>query len=144
MGNPGYRQNIPTFDWRRWGPGAVLILGVLFGLGVAGFLDGLLRKSAGLMVVGTVLLLGGIVVLTVKLGEEIHPVTVKWDLEGERGETVGDLRPGARGVVRVRSELWTAKSGVLLRAGSKVRVVRTEGNIVWVEPDEGEDPLLRP
>jgi membrane-bound serine protease (ClpP class) len=66
---------------------------------------------------------------------------------GEVGVAQEDLGP--RGTVRVRREMWSAEStGDPIPAGSSVRVVRTKGLRLFVEPagepaagqgpDEGE------
>jgi membrane-bound ClpP family serine protease len=86
--------------------------------------DGLFRGSVGLQVIGTVCLGGGFVVLAVKFREETHPVTAKWSMTGEVGEVVKDADGQTEGIVRVRSELWSAKSEVHIPAGAKVRVAR--------------------
>lgn len=125
-------ENIPAFDSRRWGPGGIFVVGALLVSGFAAFLDGLVRGSAGLQVVGAICLGGGIMVFVVKVAEEIHPVTAKWSIAGDVGEVVNEVGQETAGVVRVRSELWSARSETPLRPGTKVRVIRREGLVAWV------------
>ena len=68
-----------------------------------------------------------------KVAEEIQPVTTKWDMTGEPGEVVQEVGKDTKGIVRVHSELWSAKSESSIAPGSKVRVIRVEGLLVWVE-----------
>ena len=55
-------------------------------------------------------------------------------LIGMTGEARTDIR--AEGTVYVDGEDWSARSGVLIPAGSKVRVLRREGLVLEVEPKE--------
>ena len=68
-----------------------------------------------------------------KVAEEIQPVTTKWDMTGEPGEVVQEVGKDTKGIVRVHSELWSAKSEEPIALGSKVRVTKVEGLQVWVE-----------
>ena len=68
-----------------------------------------------------------------KIAEEIRPSAVKWELTGEPGEVVAEVGKYTKGIVRIHSELWSAKSENPIAAGSKVRVTRVEGLQVWVE-----------
>ena len=54
------------------------------------------------------------------------------NLAGEVGEARTDIH--SEGTVQIESELWSARSSVLIPEGSKVRVVRREGFILEVEP----------
>ena len=54
------------------------------------------------------------------------------NLSGEVGEARTDIH--SEGTVQIESELWSARSSVLIPEGSKVRVVRREGFILEVEP----------
>jgi len=54
------------------------------------------------------------------------------NLAGEVGEARTDIH--SEGTVQIESELWSARSSVLILEGSKVRVVRREGFILEVEP----------
>ena len=105
---------------------------VLLAFGLAAFADGLMAGSVPLQALGTICLAGGIMIFFIKVAEEIHPVTVKWSIEGEVGEVVSRVSREAGGIVRIRSELWSAKSEGPKAPGEKVRVVRTEGLLAWV------------
>jgi len=54
-------------------------------------------------------------------------------MTGEPGEVVQEVGKDTKGIVKVRSELWSAKSESHLAPGSKVRVTKVEGLQVWVE-----------
>jgi membrane-bound serine protease (ClpP class) len=57
-------------------------------------------------------------------------------LIGEIGEAKTDIL--AEGSVQVESELWSARSTVLIPSGSNVRVVKRDGFILEVEPVPSE------
>jgi membrane protein implicated in regulation of membrane protease activity len=125
-------DTVPAFDFRRWGVGGIVMVGVLLASGLTAFVEGLFRGSVGMQVIGTICLGGGVVILALKFGEEIHPVTAKWSITREIGEVVKDLDGHTNGIVRVRSELWSAKSEAHIPLGAKVRVARVEGLTAWV------------
>ena len=109
-------------------------------IGLALFVDGIVAGRTVFQVLGTIWLVGGIAMFFVKITEEIRPATAKWELTGEPGEVVEEVGKDAKGIVRVRSELWSAKSESPITPGSKVRVTKVEGLQVWVEkisPDSG-------
>jgi membrane-bound serine protease (ClpP class) len=58
-------------------------------------------------------------------------------LIGEIGEAKTDIL--AEGSVQVESELWSARSTVLIPSGSNVRVVKRDGFILEVEPVPSEN-----
>jgi membrane-bound ClpP family serine protease len=125
-------ETVPAFDFRRWGVGGIVIITALFASGLTVFVDGIFRESVRLQVLGSICLGGGILLLAVKLGEDIRPVTPKWGVVGEVGEVVKEVDRHAKGVVRVRSELWSARSEVRIPSGAKIQVARVEEVHVWV------------
>jgi inner membrane protein len=126
-------ENIPPFDKRRWGPGGIeMVVGFLV-IGVAVLVDGIAAGRASFQFIGIIFLVGGIALFVAKVAEEIQPVTARWELTGELGEVVQEVGKDAKGIVRVRSELWSAKSESPITTGSKVRVTKVEGLQVWVE-----------
>ena len=102
-------------------------------VGLALFVDGIVAGRAGFQIVGAIILIGGIAMFAAKVSEEIRPFTPKWELTGESGEVVKEVGKDAKGIVRIRSELWSAKSENPIAPGSKVRVIKVEGLQVWVE-----------
>ena len=53
---------------------------------------------------------------------------------GEPGEVIEPIAAGA-GRVRVRGEIWTARSNAALERGERVRVSAVDGLTLEVEPD---------
>jgi len=102
-------------------------------VGLAVLVDGIAAGRASFQFMGIVILVGGIALFVAKVAEEIQPTTAKWDVTGEPGEVVQEIGKGTKGIVRVHSELWSAKSASTITTGSKVRVVKVEGLQVWVE-----------
>jgi len=109
-----------------------LVAGFLV-VGLAVLIDGVAAGRAIFQIIGIIYLVGGIALFVAKVAEEIQPVTAKWELTGEPGEAVTEFGKDAKGVVRIRSELWSAKSASPIAPGSKVRVTKVEGLQVWVE-----------
>jgi membrane protein implicated in regulation of membrane protease activity len=54
-------------------------------------------------------------------------------LVGERAEVIQELAPAGR--VRLRGEIWSARSSVPTAVGEAVRVAAVEGLTLVVEPD---------
>ena len=102
-------------------------------VGLAVLVDGIVAGRASFQFIGTVILVGGIALFVAKVAEEIQPAIPKWDITGEPGEVVQEIGKGTKGIVRVRSELWSAKSASPIATGSMVRVTKVEGLQVWVE-----------
>ena len=102
-------------------------------IGLAVFIDGIATGQAGFQITGAVFLVGGIALFFAKITEEIRPSAAKWELTGEPGEVVNEVGKNLKGVVRIGSELWSAKSESPIAPGSKVRVTKVEGLLVWVE-----------
>jgi len=101
--------------------------------GLAVFVDGIATGRAGFQIVGAIVLGGGIALFFAKITEEIRPFTARWEPTGEPGEVVKEVGKDEKGIVRIRSELWSAKSESPIAPGSKVRVTKVEGLHVWVE-----------
>ena len=76
--------------------------------------------------------------LTFRLGSRIlkkKPLSGFTDLIGMSGKTIESLDP--RGMVKVNSELWKAKSaGGAIPAGSPIEVVSQDGMVLVVRPQE--------
>ena len=111
-------------------------------VGLAVLFDGIAAGRASFQIIGIIILVGGIALFIAKVAEEIQPVTTKWDMTGENGEVIQEVGKDTKGIVRVHSELWSAKSENPIAIGSKVRVTKVEGLQVWVEKlgaDSGAD-----
>lgn len=67
--------------------------------------------------------------------------TTSLGLVGEEAMVVADVVPDTlRGKVRVRSEIWSARSDRPIPVGTRVKVVHGEGVSVTVEPIDGGAP----
>jgi inner membrane protein len=65
--------------------------------------------------------------------------TTSGSLAGEQATVIVDVVPNTlHGKVRIRSEVWSARSDRPIPAGTRVRVVSGEGVSVTVEPISGE------
>jgi membrane-bound serine protease (ClpP class) len=56
-------------------------------------------------------------------------------LIGERAHVIDALDPGGRMRVRVRGEIWNARSSATLDAGEPVRIAAVDGLTLIVEPE---------
>jgi membrane-bound serine protease (ClpP class) len=54
-------------------------------------------------------------------------------LVGQRAEVIETLAPAGR--VRVRGEIWNARSSATVAAGDRVRIAAVEGLTLMVEPE---------
>jgi membrane-bound serine protease (ClpP class) len=55
-------------------------------------------------------------------------------LRDAQGELLAPLEPGAEGWALVRGERWRVRAELPLSAGARVRVLRRQGLLLWVEP----------
>lgn len=72
-----------------------------------------------------------IAVTKVLESDRLRPRHKLANLTGEIGEAKTDIH--SEGTVQIESELWSARSSILIPEGSKVRVVKREGFILEVE-----------
>ena len=125
-------------------PGALLLIPASI-LIVAGFLivflpDTFLTTPLGPVAVAVAAVVAGL--LTIPYYRWVAPVhrpmsTTPTSLEGEIAVVVSPIVPDSlKGKVRVRSEIWSARSSVAIPAGAKVRIVGGEGVSVRVAPLE--------
>jgi len=58
-------------------------------------------------------------------------------LVGESAVASGTIAPGAMGQAQLRGTVWGARNGspAAIAAGSRCRVVRVEGLVIWIEPE---------
>jgi inner membrane protein len=119
-------------------PGSIIL--------VAGFLylllpDILLDSAYGPLI----LLLAAVVATLVEIPYYRHVApthrplsTTSLGLIGEEGIVVAPVVPNTlKGKIRVKSEIWSARSDVPIPTGTRVRVVHGEGVSVTVQPIEG-------
>jgi inner membrane protein len=122
-------------------PGVFLLIPscVLIAAGIlAVFFPSILESWYGAAVILLVALGAGL--LTIPYYKRIAPVgppetTIPTSITGETGLVISPVIPDSlKGKVRVRSEIWSARSKVPIPAGTHVKVVGGEGVTVWVEP----------
>ncbi|MGH8227950.1 MAG: NfeD family protein [Steroidobacteraceae bacterium] len=85
---------------------------------------------AGVAIAGALILAGLVYVVTRALHRPV--VTGREAMIGATAEAFEDF--AERGRVRLGGELWNARTGKPVRAGERVRIVRVEGLLLWVEP----------
>ena len=126
------QDEVPAFDCRRWGVRGILAVAAYNIVGLAAAVNGFFVGSSGLLDIGSICVGGGVLRFVIKVTVEFRPVTAKWSIVGEDGEVVKDVGRRDGGVVRVRSELWSAKSEAPIGRGEKIRVAKVEGLVAWV------------
>jgi len=116
-------------------PATILIVGAVLYLLIP---DVLLDSIWGpLAIIFAALLATGVTILWYRWLAGTHPpmATTSGGLVGEEAIVISPVVPHTmRGKVRVRSEVWSAKSSQPIAAGTRVRVVSGEGVSVTVEP----------
>jgi membrane protein implicated in regulation of membrane protease activity len=115
-----------------FGIGAVIV-GLLALFGLAGPAWAQVLLFAGLSVIGLVLFRDRFL-RWFQVDPQLPPVDA---LVGEIGQVMEDLAPAAVGRVELRGSAWSARnaSGVPLSRGSRCRVVRVDGLMLFVEPE---------
>lgn len=88
------------------------------------------------MAIAIVLGMGGFVVFAfykIVQSRKLKPVTGYEGLIGQKGVVVKDILKGETGVVKIKGELWKAKSDQEIRKGEEIVVKGVEGLILKVE-----------
>lgn len=125
-------------------PGALLIIPGSILL-VAGFLylflpDILLDSAIGPVLIVVAAIVGAMIEIPYYrwVAPTHRPLaTTSGGLVGDEALVIADIVPNTlKGKVRVRSEVWSARSNVAIPAGTRVRIVHGEGVSVSVEPIE--------
>lgn len=83
----------------------------------------------------------GFFILVISLlvkSRRVRVVTGKEELVGSAGEVLDDF--DTSGLVRVHSEIWSARTDVPLKKGQRVRVKDREGLVLAVEPENQSQP----
>lgn len=115
-----------------FGIGAVVV-GLLAMFGMAGPAWAQMLLFAGLSVAGLTLFRNRFQ-RWFQVDPQLPPVDA---LVGEIGQTMEDLAPGAVGKVELRGSAWSARnaSGGPMSRGTRCRVVRVDGLMLFVEPE---------
>lgn len=96
-----------------------------------------LQLSLG-VVVPVVLAFTAIAVFLVRLGlaaQRRAPVTGREGMLNETGEAISPIQPDAMGRVRVRGEIWQARSDTPLQPGDRVRITNVDGLTLTVRKE---------
>jgi membrane-bound ClpP family serine protease len=147
--SPGYRRRsgfgakdeIGKFSPWRWGPGGLLVLAIMLSLGSILLFEWFVSRSPVFLFTAVIMFLLGGVVFAVKIFEEIEPY--HRELAGivdSPGTVVRKVKGTLPGVVKVKGQLWSAKSDQVLEVGESVRVKKVDGLYVWVEKKTPEAP----
>lgn len=120
-------------------PGSVVLAGGIMYIFVPDFLT---QTVFGPLIVALVALVAVFATLPYyrRMGAVHRPMSTTPDsLTGEWGVVVAPVVPDSMsGKVRIRSEVWSARSDRPIPVGSRVRVRGGEGVSVWVQMDESE------
>jgi membrane protein implicated in regulation of membrane protease activity len=127
----------------RFGAYSIAFFVVLLAMGLAAVATGLARVSSNegggstLVVGGMLLLLVDVVVFVGLASTRVSRVEKKYHrmeaMVGEEGVVKEGIRPYGRGVVLLRHELWSATSEEELAPGTRVRIVKIDGLLLFVE-----------
>lgn len=104
--------------------------------------DDLTMSPIGPLIIAVVAILAGLITIPwyQRMGRIHRPMSTTPDsLTGEQGTVIAPVVPNQlSGKVRVRSEIWSARSDRPIPAGTQVRVQGGEGVAVWVLPLDAE------
>lgn len=103
---------------------------MLLNTGVPGYAVNL-GVILGLAAVAAILLL--VILWAVMRSRRRRPVIGGDEMAGLSGEIVAAVPAGGEGWAMVRGEHWRVRAQALLPVGARVRVVRREGLLLWVE-----------
>ena len=116
-------------------PGTVILVAGIMYIALPGFLTTTIFGPA--LVVSAALVATVCSILYYRYIAPVHPpmVTMPTTLVGSEGVVIAPVIPDTlRGKVRVRSEVWSARSRVAIPAGARVRVLGGEGVSIDVVP----------
>lgn len=97
-------------------PGYAVNLGVIAGIALSAMLG-----------------LGALLRLTMRARKAPH-FSVEQSMQATVGELLRPVSTGGESWARIQGEQWKVRCAVALPAGARVRVVRREGLLLWVEP----------
>jgi inner membrane protein len=118
-------------------PGSILLVGGLLYMFLP---DALLNSYIGTVLIVVAAIVAGLVEIPYYrwVAPTHRPLsTTSGGLVGDEAIVIAPVVPDTlRGKVRVRSEIWSARSNVPIPVGTRVRIVHGEGVSVSVEPIE--------
>jgi membrane protein implicated in regulation of membrane protease activity len=116
------------FSPLRWSPGSIAIVSILTALNALLILGGILLPSKILIYVSFISISVEILIVIIK-GFEIIVILDKGEFKYEEKEGIAltNISPARDGVIKVRNELWSARSQEYIKKGERVIVEKQDG-----------------
>ncbi|MEM0145111.1 MAG: NfeD family protein [Thermoplasmata archaeon] len=116
------------FSLLRWSPGSIIIILILSILNVLLILSVFLFNLISLIYIFILGLAVELLIVFIKGFENIVIMENKdFNYENKLGIALTNISPGKEGVVRIKNELWSARSFDKIKKGDKIIVEKQEG-----------------
>jgi membrane protein implicated in regulation of membrane protease activity len=130
-------EKVGFFSLARWGVGGTFMVVVGSALGIVSLYQWFHFHSSLFLAVAVFLFFSVGAVVFVKAFEEIEPMRyLDEEIVGKVGRVVKEPTPAEAAVVKIGSQLWSAKSDSKISLDDEVLVVRRDGVYVWVKKTE--------
>jgi membrane protein implicated in regulation of membrane protease activity len=130
-------ERVSTFSIVRWGIGGTIMLSLALIVSSALLYSWFKYHSYTSLVLSIALFAAVAIVVFVKLNEEIHPTRyIDREVIGKTGVVISASTSVKPAVVKVDSQLWSAKCSSPLNAGDRVVVKARDGIYLIVEKVE--------
>ncbi|MDP8011380.1 MAG: NfeD family protein [Thermoplasmata archaeon] len=125
------------FSPYRWSPGSIIILTILSIMNVLLIFGSLYYHSIilfssfiiGLAIELLIIFIKGFENLVIMENEEFN-------YEGSYGTVLKEIIPGKEGVVKIKNELWSARSDETIKKGEVVKIIKKEGLYLIVKREK--------
>ncbi|MGC8663130.1 MAG: NfeD family protein [Thermoplasmata archaeon] len=116
------------FSHYRWSPGSMIIIIILSVMNLLLILGGIYFHTTFLFYVSIISIAVEIFIIFIKGFENLVIIeNGKIDVQNEAGIAITDIQPGKEGVIKIKNELWSARSDEKIKKGDIVIVFKKEG-----------------
>ncbi|MGC8565679.1 MAG: NfeD family protein [Thermoplasmata archaeon] len=121
-------KNAGFFSPLRWSPGSIIIVALLTVINIFLIVGGILLNSKFLIYVSIVGIAVEVLIVMIKGFEILIIMDNKpFTYEEKIGVAMTDILPGKDGVIKVKNELWSARSNEKIKKNDRVIVEKQEG-----------------
>ncbi len=121
-------KNASFFSPLRWSPGSIIIVALLTVLNIFLIVGGVLLNSKFLIYVSIIGIAVEVLIIMIKGFEILIIMENKpFTYEEKIGVAMMDILPGKDGVIKIKNELWSARSNEKIKKNDRVIVERQEG-----------------
>jgi len=121
-------KNASFFSPLRWSPGSIIILIILTSINILLILGGFLLHSKLLLYISIIGIAVEVLIIMIKGFEILIVMDNKpFTYEEKIGIAMTDILPGKDGVIKIKNELWSARSDEKIKKNDSVIVLKQEG-----------------